>query len=158
MKKKDPKIEPDAVSKEVSDAAKAFSQLKPKSSKTGLWNLPKPDSVQQKQPKPPESASSLESPVPFITVTESSFDKNANANLDKKKTTNSSSSGFKTGQSSIHFSDVVMSSLPSQVSLELCPFSFVFFILSKNVSKNPILYVFRCQKCPRIRRLRFAFI
>ena len=123
------------TSSEVADAAKAFSQLKSKP-KTGLWNiaakpaaplqqkdlprandLPQPKE-QRQQPKElqrqqPKQSSSVESAVPSITVTEHTFDTNANAE-ERKDTVNS---GIGKPQSSIHFSDVVMSTLPSQVRI-----------------------------------------
>ena len=115
------------ASKEVSDAAKAFSKLKNKP-KTGLWGLAakanqsqqsdrqqeQQQSQHQQQPHQQQhSPSSVESPVPLIKVSEPSFDKNANASHvdDKSKKTSFNGKSLK----SQHFSDVVMSSFPSQV-------------------------------------------
>ena len=114
------------ASKEVSDAAKAFSKLKNKP-KTGLWGLAakanqsqqsdvQQEQQQQQQQQPHQqqhSPSSVESPVPLIKVSEPSFDKNANASHvdDKSKKTSLNGKSLK----SQHFSDVVMSSFPSQV-------------------------------------------
>ena len=122
----------DSQPTEVADPTKAFSNFSSKP-KSGLWSkATKPAApLLLKDPpgasdppgandlrQPPkelqrhqQQASSVESPVPSITLTQPTFDAIAEKGILARKDTENSGMG----KSSIHFSDVVMSTLPSQV-------------------------------------------
>jgi len=144
----------DSQPTEVADPTKAFSNFSSKP-KSGLWSkATKPAApLLLKDPpgasdppgandlrQPPkelqrhqQQASSVESPVPSITLTQPTFDAIAEKGILARKDTENSGMG----KSSIHFSDVVMSTLPSQAS-EISSYSaieiVVFTMDNKGVS------------------------